>query len=97
MSPQLKPQQGVVEETEEEEEYLSVVEDGRAYIALRKKQEIGREEQRNPVLDKEKKVDFFSKWQPQLGVVEVNEEEEGYLTMGEDLRTYNALKRKQEI
>ena len=34
--------------------------------------------QRKPVLDEEKKGDFFLKWQPQLGVVEDNEEEEGY-------------------
>ena len=42
--PQWKPQQGIVEEAVEEEEYLSVGEDGRPYIALRKKQEIRREE-----------------------------------------------------
>ena len=32
-SPQWKPQQGVVEETEQKEEYLSVGEEGRPYIA----------------------------------------------------------------
>ena len=53
--PQWKPQQGVVEEPEEEEEYLSIGENGRPYIAFRKKQEIRREEKRNPVLDEEKK------------------------------------------
>ena len=95
--PPWKPQQGVVEEPEGEEEYLSIGEYGRPYIALRKKQEIRREEGRKPVLDEEKKGDIFPKWQPQLGVVEDNEEEEGYLTVGADGRPYIALKRKQEI
>ena len=94
--PQWKPQQGVVEETEKEEEYLSVGEDGRPYIALRKKQEIG-QEQRKPILDEEEKVDFFPQWKPKQGVVEETEEEEGYLSVGEDGRPYIALRKKQEI
>ena len=62
--PQGKSQQGVVEETEEEEEYLARGEDGRPYIAVRKKQEIRRDDQKKPVLDEKKKVDFFPKWKP---------------------------------
>ena len=94
--PQWKPQQGVVEETEKEEEYLSVGEDGRPYIALRKKQEIG-QEQRKPILDEEEKVDFFPQWKSKQGVVEETEEEEGYLSVGKDGRPYIALRKKQEI
>ena len=40
--PQWKPQQGVREEEEEGEEYLSEGEDGRPYIKLRSKQTRGR-------------------------------------------------------
>ena len=94
--PLWKPQQGVVEEPEDEEEYLSLREDERPYIALRKKQEIRREEPRKPVLDEEKKEDFFPKWQPQMGVVEDNEEEEGNLTLGEDGRPYIALRKDKK-
>ena len=56
--PQGKSQQGVVEEMEEEEEYLAIGEDRRPYITVRKKQEIRWEDQKKPVLDEEKKVDF---------------------------------------
>ena len=55
---------------------------------------------RKHVLEEEKNVDFFPKGQPQLEVIEENEEEEGYLTVGEDGREdgrpYIPLRRKQE-
>ena len=37
-----------------------------------------REEQRKPILDEEKKVDFFPQWKTHQGVIaEIREEEEG--------------------
>ena len=54
---------------------------------------------RKHVLEEEKNVDFFPKGQPQLVVIEENEEEEAYLTVGEDGREdgrpYIPLRRKQ--
>ena len=38
-----------------------------------------REEGRKPILDEEKKIDFFPQWKPQQGVIEETEEEEEYL------------------
>ena len=80
-----------------QEEYLAKGDDGRPYIVVRKKQEIRQEDQNKPVLDEEKKVDFFPKWQPRQGVVEETEEEEEYLTIGEDGRPYIAFRKKKEI
>ena len=56
-----------------------------------------REEQRKPILDEGKKVDFFPQWTPQQGVVKETEEEEGYLSVGEDGRPYIALRKKHDI
>ena len=56
-----------------------------------------REEQRKPVLEEGKKVNFFPKGKPQQGVVEETEEEEEYLAIGEDGRPYITLRKKQEI
>ena len=55
-----------------------------------------RQELRRPVLDKEKKIDFYPQWKPQQGVREEEEGEE-YLSVGEDGRPYIKLRRKQTI
>ena len=47
-----------------------------------------REGRRKIVQDEGKKVDFFPQWKPQQGVVEEPEEEEEYLSLGEDGRPY---------
>ena len=44
------------------------------------------QEQRRPVLEKEKKIDFYSQWKPQQGVREEEEEGEDYLSEGEEGR-----------
>ena len=49
-----------------------------------KGQEETRQEQRRPVLEKEKKIDFYPKWKPQQGVREEEKEGEEYLSEVED-------------
>ena len=66
----------VVEEMEEKEKYLAIGEDGRPWIAVRKKQEIRREDSKKPV--------------SQQGVAEEVDEEKEYLAIGEDGRPYIA-------
>ena len=43
-----------------------------------------RQEQRRPVLDKEKKIDFYPQWKPQQGVREEEKEAEHHLSEVED-------------
>ena len=66
-------------------------------IMQAKKSGRAREEQSIPVLEEGKEVDFFQQGKSQQGVVEETEEEEEYLTIGEDGRPYMAIRKKQEI
>ena len=80
--PQWQPLQGVVEETEEGEQYMTTGEDGRPYIAVRMRQE-------------DKKENKVHKERKEQRVIEENEEEEQYMTVDEDGRPYIAVRRKQ--
>ena len=85
-----RPPQGVVEENEEEEEqYTTIDEDGRPYIAVQRRQgdNQGKEEQ---------------EWRTDIGrekaehlIGEETEEEEQYMTIGEDGRPYITVRIKQ--
>ena len=44
--------------------------------------------------EEEEKIDFFPAWKPAQGVMKNTEEEEQYMTIGEDGRPYIALRRK---
>ena len=54
-----------------------------------------RQELRKPVLDKEKKIDFYPQWKPQQGVREEEEEGKEYMSEGEDVRPCIKLRKKR--
>ena len=64
-------------------------------IALQAIRRLEQEEQRKPVLIEEEEIDFFPQWKPQQGVIGETKEEEEYLVLGEDGRSYIAVRRKQ--
>ena len=51
---------------------------------------------RKSAREEEEKIDFFPAWKPVQGVMKNTEEEEQYMTIGEDGRPYIAVRRKQE-
>ena len=60
-------------------------------------QELEQEERRlKDVKEKEGRINFFPTWKPAQGVKNNAEEEEQYMTIGEDGRPYIAVRRKPE-
>ena len=80
--PQWQPPQGVVEETEEGEQYMTTGEDGRPYIAVRMRQE-------------DKKENKVHKERKEQRVIVENKEEEQYMTVDEDGRPYIAVRKEE--
>ena len=93
--PQWKTPQGVIEETEEEEQYMTIGEDGRPYIAVRMKQggkqENEEQEWRTEIEQGETQKDDYTRRRQE----EVVEEEEQFMTIGEDGRPYIAVRIRQ--
>ena len=78
--------QGLIQEMEEEEQYMTFGEDGRPYIAVRRKQEERKEN------EQERVKPAISDPQAEEDVIE---EEEQYLTIGKDGRPYIAVRIKR--
>ena len=81
--PTWKPAQGVKNNAEEEEQYMTIGEDGRPYIAVRRKTEEEKEKVQEEVIHA-----VFSQREEEDWI----EEEEQYLTIGADGRPYIAVR-----
>ena len=84
--PTWKPAQGVKNNAEEEEQYMTIGEDGRPYIAVRRKTE----EEKEKVQEGATQT-VFKQQEEEDGM----EEEEQYLTIGADGRPYIAVRIKR--